>query len=138
MSYSNNPYARPPPPTYPAAAQAGPYLPPGYVPPAVAGPSYDAYSTYHSSTDPAARIQYIEAEYARSDYDVNAAQQASVYTPGAAARGPLASGSGVAGAGATSTLLGGKGGPRKTVLRKGGGQLWEDQTLMEWDPSECF
>lgn len=33
-----------------------------------------------------------------------------------------------------STASTGKG--RKTVMRKAGGTLWEDPTLMEWDPSE--
>lgn len=28
-----------------------------------------------------------------------------------------------------------KGKARKTVLRKGAGYTWEDQTLLEWDPS---
>ncbi|TFK75860.1 RNA-binding domain-containing protein [Pluteus cervinus] len=28
-----------------------------------------------------------------------------------------------------------KGGKRVTVLRKGGGKVWEDQTLLEWNPS---
>jgi hypothetical protein len=27
-----------------------------------------------------------------------------------------------------------KGGKRTTVLRKGGGKVWEDQTLLEWNP----
>ncbi len=27
-----------------------------------------------------------------------------------------------------------KGGKRMTVLRKGGGKTWEDQTLLEWNP----
>ena len=25
---------------------------------------------------------------------------------------------------------------KRTVVRKGGGQVWEDQTLLEWDPSQ--
>ena len=29
-----------------------------------------------------------------------------------------------------------KGGKRTTVLRKGGGKVWEDQTLLEWNPCE--
>jgi hypothetical protein len=28
-------------------------------------------------------------------------------------------------------------GKRDTVLRKGGGKVWEDPTLIDWDPSEC-
>jgi hypothetical protein len=27
-------------------------------------------------------------------------------------------------------------GKRDTVIRKAGGKVWEDQTLLEWDPSE--
>ena len=27
-----------------------------------------------------------------------------------------------------------KGGKRTTVLRKGAGKVWEDQTLLEWNP----
>ena len=31
-----------------------------------------------------------------------------------------------------------KGGKRTTVLRKGAGKTWEDQTLLEWDPCTLF
>jgi hypothetical protein len=31
-----------------------------------------------------------------------------------------------------------KGGKRVTVLRKGGGKVWEDQTLLEWNPCTHF
>lgn len=52
------------------------------------------------------------------------AQQASIYTPDAARSGkPVAS-------------VGNKGKGRTTVLRKGGGEVWEDQSLLEWDPCE--
>lgn len=27
-------------------------------------------------------------------------------------------------------------GKKKTVIRKGGGQTWEDSTLLEWDPTQ--
>jgi hypothetical protein len=27
-------------------------------------------------------------------------------------------------------------GKRETVIRKAGGKVWEDQTLLEWDPGE--
>lgn len=59
------------------------------------------------------------------EYDVGMLAQSSVYVPGAAIdkRG---------GAGGKVE----KGGKRVTVLRKGGGRVWEDQTLLEWDPSE--
>ena len=28
-------------------------------------------------------------------------------------------------------------GKRETVIRKGSGKVWEDTTLLDWDPSEC-
>ncbi|KAI0723296.1 RNA-binding domain-containing protein [Earliella scabrosa] len=58
------------------------------------------------------------------EYDVGILAQQSVYVPGAMIdkRG-----------GAGGKLA--KGGKRTTVLRKGGGKVWEDQTLLEWNPS---
>lgn len=61
------------------------------------------------------------------EYDVGAAAQQSAYVPGAA--------SGKAGGAGTVVPKGQK---RKTVLRKGGGKLWEDPTLLEWDDCECI
>lgn len=57
------------------------------------------------------------------EYDVGILAQQSVYVPGAMIdkRG-----------GAGGKLA--KGGKRTTVLRKGGGKVWEDQTLLEWNP----
>ena len=59
------------------------------------------------------------------EYDVGILAQQSVYVPGAMIdkRG-----------GAGGKLA--KGGKRTTVLRKGGGKVWEDQTLLEWNPSK--
>ncbi|WAR54649.1 hypothetical protein PtB15_4B266 [Puccinia triticina] len=48
-------------------------------------------------------------------FDANVAAQQSIYTPDA-------------------TKLN-KGKARTTVIRKAGGEVWEDQTLMEWDPA---
>jgi hypothetical protein len=60
------------------------------------------------------------------EYDVGILAQQSVYVPGAMIdkRG-----------GAGGKLA--KGGKRTTVLRKGGGKVWEDQTLLEWNPCQC-
>ena len=60
------------------------------------------------------------------EYDVGILAQQSVYVPGAMIdkRG-----------GAGGKLA--KGGKRTTVLRKGGGKVWEDQTLLEWSPCKC-
>jgi hypothetical protein len=59
------------------------------------------------------------------EYDVGILAQQSVYVPGAMIDKRGGSGGKVA-----------KGGKRTTVLRKGGGKVWEDQTLLEWNPCE--
>lgn len=59
-----------------------------------------------------------------SAFDANVAEQSSIYTPGVGGKSgyqPSATGTG-------------KG--RRTVMRKAGGTLWEDPSLMEWDPSK--
>ncbi|KAG8724933.1 hypothetical protein FRC09_011824 [Ceratobasidium sp. 395] len=58
------------------------------------------------------------------EYDVGAAAQGSAYVPGALLDKKGGSGGKLA-----------KGGKRTTVLRKGAGKVWEDQTLLEWDSS---
>lgn len=85
-----------------------------------AGPSYPiAGSSNSSHSAPVPANAY--------EYDVGILAQQSVYVPGAMIdkRG-----------GAGGKLA--KGGKRTTVLRKGGGKVWEDQTLLEWNPCECF
>lgn len=57
------------------------------------------------------------------EYDVGIVAQQSVYVPGAMIDKRGGSGGKVA-----------KGGKRTTVLRKGAGKTWEDQTLLEWNP----
>ncbi|CAE6365045.1 putative RNA-binding protein C22E12,02 [Rhizoctonia solani AG-1 IB] len=58
------------------------------------------------------------------EYDVGAAAQGSAYVPGAMLDKKGGSGGKLA-----------KGGKRTTVLRKGAGKVWEDQTLLDWDAS---
>ncbi|KAI4526551.1 hypothetical protein EV122DRAFT_263014 [Schizophyllum commune] len=81
-----------------------------------AGPSYPIPGASSSHQAPVPANAY--------EYDVGILAQQSVYVPGAAIdkRG-----------GAGGKLA--KGGKRTTVLRKGGGKVWEDQTLLEWNPS---
>ena len=91
-----------------AAADVNPYHQP------YAGPTYVPPSTStHSAPVPANAYEY----------DVGILAQQSAYVPGAMQdkRG-----------GAGGKLA--KGGKRVTVLRKGGGKTWEDQTLLEWNP----
>ncbi|TFY54095.1 hypothetical protein EVG20_g9849 [Dentipellis fragilis] len=80
------------------------------------GPMYSNPSGSSSHSAPVPANAY--------EYDVGILAQQSVYVPGAMIdkRG-----------GAGGKLA--KGGKRVTVLRKGGGKVWEDQTLLEWNPS---
>lgn len=82
-----------------------------------AGPSYPVAGSSSAHSAPVPANAY--------EYDVGILAQQSVYVPGAMIdkRG-----------GAGGKLA--KGGKRTTVLRKGGGKVWEDQTLLEWNPCE--
>jgi hypothetical protein len=82
-----------------------------------AGPSYPVAGSSSAHNAPVPANAY--------EYDVGILAQQSVYVPGAMIdkRG-----------GAGGKLA--KGGKRTTVLRKGGGKVWEDQTLLEWNPGE--
>lgn len=128
---SNNPYAKPNggysaySSSNPYAATQAPYAQAStsytaaaagaYPPVAAAGPAYPAYPGAGAAAGPS-----IPA----GGYDMNLAQQSSIYTPEAAKSGrPVAS-------------VANKGKARTTVLRKGGGEVWEDQSLLEWDPCE--
>jgi hypothetical protein len=79
------------------------------------GPSYAGPSSAHQAPIPSNAYEY----------DVGMLAQQSVYVPGAMIDKRGGAGGKVA-----------KGGKRTTVLRKGGGKTWEDQTLLEWDPCE--
>jgi hypothetical protein len=77
--------------------------------------SYAGSSAYPASTSRAPANAF--------EYDVGLLAQQSVYVPGAMIDKRGGSGGKLA-----------KGGKRTTVLRKGGGKVWEDQTLLEWNP----
>ncbi|KAJ4478164.1 RNA-binding domain-containing protein [Lentinula aciculospora] len=81
-----------------------------------AGPSYPAAGSSSGHSAPVPANAY--------EYDVGILAQQSVYVPGAMIDKRGGSGGKLA-----------KGGKRTTVLRKGGGKVWEDQTLLEWNPS---
>ncbi|GAA5831046.1 hypothetical protein JCM11251_005124 [Rhodosporidiobolus azoricus] len=136
MSYQNpyanrsNPYAAYPAPssssaspypyaatsTYPAAASTSAAM--GVA----AGPAYPAYPGV--AAYPAAAGPVAGPSIPTGGYDMNMAQQASIYTPEASKSTKN-----------TVVAAGQKGKARTTVLRKGGGEVWEDQSLLEWDPS---
>ena len=102
--------------------------------PYYAGSSSNPYASTSYSGNPYSGNPYAnpntgqapEVPANANEYDVGMLTQSSAYVPRAAIdkRG---------GAGGMVE----KGGKRVTVLRKGGGRVWEDQTLLEWDPSEC-
>lgn len=81
------------------------------------GPVYPVSGSSSGHTAPVPANAY--------EYDVGILAQQSVYVPGAMIdkRG-----------GAGGKLA--KGGKRTTVLRKGAGTVYEDQTLLEWNPGE--
>jgi hypothetical protein len=83
------------------------------------GPIYPLPSTSSSHNAPVPANAY--------EYDVGILAQQSVYVPGAMIDKKGGSGGKLA-----------KGGKRTTVLRKGGGKTWEDQTLLEWNPCMFF
>ena len=111
-NYSNSSYQQ----QYAQQQQAAYDVNPYYKP--YQGPSFPipGSSSTHSAPVPANAYEY----------DVGILAQQSVYVPGAMIdkRG-----------GAGGKLA--KGGKRTTVLRKGGGKVWEDQTLLEWSPCTC-
>lgn len=83
-----------------------------------AGPYYaSSSSSHHHAPVPANAYEY----------DVGIVAQQSVYVPGAMIDKRGGAGGKVA-----------KGGKRTTVLRKGGGKVWEDQTLLDWNACKSF
>ena len=109
MDYTNSAYNT----QYAQQQQAAYDVNPYYKP--YQGPSYPIPGSSSGHTAPVPANAY--------EYDVGILAQQSVYVPGAMIdkRG-----------GAGGKLA--KGGKRLTVLRKGGGKVWEDQTLLEWSP----
>lgn len=98
---------------YSYPADVNPYYQP------YAGPSYPIPGTSSAHSAPVPANAY--------EYDVGILAQQSVYVPGAMIDKRGGAGGKVA-----------KGGKRTTVLRKGGGKVWEDQTLLEWNPCAYF
>lgn len=71
-------------------------------------------------------------------YDPEMAQQAQAYVPGGATgAGKSSSSSATDKDGKKPPVKYTKDGKRETVIRKSGGRVWEDRTLVDWDPCEC-
>jgi hypothetical protein len=108
MSYNQNYYQQ-----GSSSSEVNPYHQP------YQGPIYPLPSTSSSHNAPVPANAY--------EYDVGILAQQSVYVPGAMIDKKGGSGGKLA-----------KGGKRTTVLRKGGGKTWEDQTLLEWNPCKLL
>ena len=92
--------------------------------PAASSSSYAAASGYYQGYGASSSAAPVPAN--AYEYDVGMLEQQSVYVPGAATDRRGGAGGKVA-----------KGGKRKTVLRNDGKATYEDQTLLDWDTSEC-
>ena len=91
--------------------------------------------------------KHADPRYADLDPELQAqiAQQQSIYDPSNAenlkARAAPKAAIEISGAGGNGVTAGGAGGRNggaakvPTVVRQGGGQTWQDSTLLEWDPS---
>ncbi|GAA6025820.1 hypothetical protein JCM11491_000596 [Sporobolomyces phaffii] len=124
MSYKN-PYAKPNNPYTNASSSSSSTLYSAYPSHPAAAAAYPAYVPTAAVAGPSIP----------QGYDANAAQQASIYTPDAGFTSSTAAPYGAAAAAAAAPGTSAKGKARTTVLRKGGGEVWEDQSLLEWDPA---
>lgn len=107
--YSSNPYAQARPVYNPSAQQAGGY------------PQYPQQPAYPGAYAAPSAGPVWDPSYQQPAYTPDAYQQSSAYAGPSAPLAEFAPKPKPTG--------------RKTVLRKGGGQVWEDQTLLEWDPA---
>ncbi|KAF2858828.1 RNA-binding domain-containing protein, partial [Piedraia hortae CBS 480.64] len=69
------------------------------------------------------------------EYEAAIAQWQSAYVP-TEEQSRRAAANTARGAAGTQDGAQTKGEKKKTVIRKGGGQTWEDKTLLEWDPTQ--
>jgi hypothetical protein len=95
---------------YYAASSSNPYASTSY--------SGNPYSTNPYANPNAGQAPVVPAN--AYEYDVGMLAQSSVYVPGAAI-----------------DKRGGAGGKVEKGGKRVTGRVWEDQTLLEWDPSEC-
>lgn len=79
-------------------------------------------SSYYDPTSSGVSGAGASGSNADPSFDANVAAQQSIYTPDAVQNPHI-------------VQKANKGKARTTVIRKAGGETWEDQTLMEWDPS---
>ncbi|KAM0749856.1 RNA-binding domain-containing protein [Meredithblackwellia eburnea MCA 4105] len=112
--------------SYHPYANANPYGAKAQAAAAASSSSYQAQAgpSYAGPSYPVAGPSY-PAEYAagdRTQMEANYASQSSIYTPDAVKKSAY-------------RVPGKKGEGRHTVLRKGGGKVWEDQSLLQFNQS---
>ncbi|KAM0721046.1 hypothetical protein Q7P37_003332 [Cladosporium fusiforme] len=98
-------------------------------------PAHNTYGAQNANYDPEqeALLAQWQSQYAPADTQASKDARGKAETATAAQIGPRPSAAGPA------APAGGKtDNPEKkvTVVRKGGGQTWEDNTLLEWDPTQ--
>lgn len=115
----------------PAPAIKNPFAPP--TPPAAAASSYAAHN---ASFDPdeQQQIQQWQSQYAPVDQQPGRKGTKATDNANLAPLGQRGSGA-VAAAGTEEAKKKGDDG-KYTVIRKGGGEQWEDKSLLEWDPTK--
>ena len=106
-------------------ASSNPFYPPtASASSSAARPNYDASAYSYDNYGYGASSSSAPVPANAYEYDVGYLAQQSVYVLGAMIDKRGGSGGKIS-----------KGGKRTTVLRKGAGKVWEDQTLLDWDES---
>lgn len=95
-------------------------------------PAHNAYAAQNANYDPEqeALLAQWQSQYAPADAQPAKDARGKADASGSTQIGPRP------GATAAAETKNGNGDKKVTVYRKGGGQTWEDPTLLEWDPNQ--
>lgn len=95
-------------------------------------PAHSAYSAHNAGYDPEqeALMAQWQSQYAPADVQASKDSRGKPENPNTAPVGPRP------GAAAAPDVKTGDPDKKVTVVRKGGGQTWEDNSLLEWDPTQ--
>lgn len=122
-------------PAYPNQYAQQPQQPYGQTPPTIRNPfpapppAHNPYGAHNANYDPEeeAQLAQWQAQYAPVDPNATKESRGKSDNANASQIGPRA--------GPADPQVD-NGGKKLTVVRKGGGQTWEDPTLVEWDPTQ--
>ncbi|KAF2206781.1 hypothetical protein CERZMDRAFT_115608 [Cercospora zeae-maydis SCOH1-5] len=106
-----------------------------FAPPPTAS---SAYAAQNAGFDPdhEAQIAQWQAQYAPADQQLRGKKIGKDEVSSNANLAPLGQRSAVTGGAAAAAAEAGKKEDTYTVVRKGGGEQWEDQSLLQWDPNK--